>query len=681
MKHLFLLLVLFIAPFHKAQASVEDILKNSTAEVVNAGHKLNNFSDYLSSNFNETFSFIQNVSRYLNNKKVPFSATKSVWSPIIFQFIKIFLIFALSALSFFVIQRFIFHVWLQHPQQKGVSIHKGDQIFFYIVPWIFFIILGHCFTVLFGLLPLLSNTISSFFFIIATIFPIKQVAFLSYKLNKKSFNFSDHEKLKKVAPPFIYWWVVYLFSLGLLTMGLILFFSFIFPLLQTAPAKIGKFLYNHFTQPSIIFPEQLFFYFYLMSLSLFILSLELFVETEKKAIPAKKMHPVGYYWAHYGKYWNYLTRFGIVCSFIAWLGAEATLVPYKAFSMLLGITFLLFIVSSRTVTLEVLRYISSQLTARLISSKILNILNFEKFFRWTGYLLYYFLCFYFFIYLWGIEHLLHSIEHYMVMWVEKILLIALTLFIAFSIKSFLLSIIGKILASRTQAEIAARSGNRVYTFLTLLEALLPPLIWIPSFTLVFIFCGISGKIILMIFAAIGALLVWVGQNVMQDMIKGLMYMVEDVVVIGEEVTINHSVTGRIERLSLHSLSLRDFNGLLHTYSFGKIESIGSSEWKFINLVVEVIVDYDSDLEKSIGIMEKIIKDMRKQHEADHAFQQKDLEVYVDNFTEYGVHLKARIKMTPGYHRPLKTIYYRHLKQAFDKHRIRIARVEPYATVK
>ncbi|MEI8320646.1 MAG: mechanosensitive ion channel family protein [Alphaproteobacteria bacterium] len=682
MKKIFLitLCALMFSLESPAASSVAGMLKSGADEVVSAGSSLNKFSDYLSKNFNESFSSVRHIFQYFDTETASIAPDEGSWGILIAQFIKTLLVLFLSIGGFFVLQRFIFFVWIHHPSQKGYSISKGDRILFYVAPWIVFLLLGNFFANLFSLFPVLHSALIKTFFIFATIFPIKQIAFLFYKVDQKNLDVKSRKKLRMVAPPFIYRWVIYLFSLGLICAGLILVSAFFMDFLIDHKGDVGPLIYNHLHHPSIIFPGQLVFYFYMVSLFLFVLSLELFSEENKKILPDKKLHVFAHYWKHYGKYWNHLARWGILCSFFIWFGVEVELVPSKFLDILLGVDFLLILLSSRAVTTNVLGYVSVRLTEKILSSKMIDILDCRKFFRLVGYSIYYFLSFYCLMSLWGFDKATESIEHICYILFEKIFFISLIIFITFSVRNFFLSIIRKILNSRTEKEIALRSGNRLYTFLTVFEALLPTFLWIPSLSIILLLFGLSGTIILMVFAGLGAVLVWVGQNVMQDMMKGIIYMMEDIVVIGEEVTINDHTSGRIERISLHSISVRDFNGLLHTYSFGKIDSIASSEWKFVNLVLDVIIDYKSDLEKAMELMRKVILDMKKDHEDQNLLQENTLEVYVEDFIQYGVHVKARIKMIPGARKTLKTVFYRRLKQAFDKNKIQIGIVDPTVTL-
>lgn len=673
-KYLLFFCIIFSCSAHDSFGdSIDSILKNSTLEVEKAGNTLNDFSDYISRNFNKTFSFINNVSQCLDIKHVPFSSTEGIWAYLGPQLIQSFLVILLTIIGFFVVQRFTFYVWLHHPIQKGMNIQRGDYIFFYIVPWVFFLIFGNFFANIFCLFPLLKNTLISIFFIVATIFPIRKITLLSYGRQYKNTKTTIKESLRKVAPSFIYRRVMYLVSLGIFCIGLIGFFSFIAPVFLYME-NLTELLYNHLNKPATFLSEKISFYFYVLNLIWFFLALERFTESKEK-LTIKKMNPLRYYWSIYGKYWFQLTKWFVAVSFGVWLVVDLHLLSHKMLDIFLSISAILLLISSYKITETVVRYIACRLTEKIVSSKLANILNAEKLFCRIGYSIYYFICFCFFLYLAGFHSFLLSIKTTFFLMVEKVLLISLILFVTVSFKSFLLTILQKILSNRSKKEIVLRSGNRLYTFLTLFKALIPPLLWTPALVLIFILLGISGKVILMLFAASGAILVFVGQNVMQDMIKGIMYMLEDVVVIGEEVTIN-GIPGHIERLSLHSVSVRDFGGLLHTFSFGKIASIASSEWRFVNVVIEVKLDYQADLEKAIHLMEKVIKDMKKHPKEKNLIVGETLEIFVEDLIEYCIYIKARIKTVPGNRKYLKTVYYRHLIQEFQKNQINIAHLEP-----
>ncbi len=661
------LLVGMVFPFSSfgnPYSFAEDFLQKSTEDVSGAGENLNILSTSLSKGLSYLIFFLKNFLNTLS-AKTPLTYLGNQGNQL---FLKLGLAVGLSVLSLVFFRRFIHRVWLYSPGVKKSPFGRGDRIFFYIIPWIGFVLIGTLFTRFFQLPFLLETSINCILFIVASSFPIRQISLFTYKLQSNLFDPNYGKKLRKVAPPFVYRWVLYLISLGVISILGISFFSFIFPALTDATFGIRS------PQSVLLFFVRAIFYFYIMNLAIFILNLERYVETKDQS-SLKPTSRFDLYWQQYGVYWHILCYGLIVASYMSWLSLASKLISVATTQSIVIATVSLISLLSTTITGKVLDYVAERLTEHLIPKKLQLVLDAKKMFVYLGYIIYYFLIFWLMAYLWHSPVLFNKITGILEAFFEKAILLSIIISITFILNRSILSKIQKILESRTESEIASRYGNRLYTFLTLLKAIIPPLVWIPTTALVLNIFGLSGQFILMTFAVIAAVLVFVGQGVVQDMIKGIMYILEDVIVIGEEVIINQTFQGRIERLSLHSVSIRDYNGFLNTFSFGNITSLVSTEWKYVNMLATVTISYDADADLALKVMRDVMIKMKKEVIYKRYITGDELEVTIQNFGDYGIILRGRIRIIPGHLNWLKSDYYQRLIRELHKNRIGIPSAE------
>mgnify|MGYP001474894075 CR=1 FL=1 len=160
------------------------------------------------------------------------------------------------------------------------------------------------------------------------------------------------------------------------------------------------------------------------------------------------------------------------------------------------------------------------------------------------------------------------------------------------------------------------------------------------------------------------------QTIVKDYLTGFSLILEDVVSVGDVVRIGDS-GGLVEAMTLRTISLRDFDGTLHTIPYGETQTVHNLTKTFSYYVFNLPVSYDSDIDKALALMGAVGAEL--QTEA--AFKAKILEpievVGVDQLADSGVVLKARIKTAPTEQWVVGREYNRRIKLAFDEAGIEI----------
>jgi len=155
------------------------------------------------------------------------------------------------------------------------------------------------------------------------------------------------------------------------------------------------------------------------------------------------------------------------------------------------------------------------------------------------------------------------------------------------------------------------------------------------------------------------------QTVVKDFLTGVFLIVEDVVSVGDIVRVGNS-GGLVEKMTLRTLQLRDFDGTLHVFPYSEAQVIHNSTKTFSYYVLEIQIAYESDIDRALDIMGEVGAGMQ----ADDSFAGKILQpievVGVDGFADSGVKLKARFKTVPIQQWSVGREYNKRLKAAFDE---------------
>jgi small conductance mechanosensitive channel len=157
------------------------------------------------------------------------------------------------------------------------------------------------------------------------------------------------------------------------------------------------------------------------------------------------------------------------------------------------------------------------------------------------------------------------------------------------------------------------------------------------------------------------------QSLVKDVLTGFFLIVEDIVSVGDTVRIA-SCTGEVERMTLRTIRLRDFDGTLHIFPYGEAQVIHNQSKAFSYAVIDLLISYGSDVEIALAAMAEVGEELR----GDSVFGPRILagiEVLgLETLRESGVQLRGRIKTRTGADSGVSREFNRRIKAAFeDKH--------------
>ncbi len=128
---------------------------------------------------------------------------------------------------------------------------------------------------------------------------------------------------------------------------------------------------------------------------------------------------------------------------------------------------------------------------------------------------------------------------------------------------------------------------------------------ITTFILIVIILGILGietTSIIAVFSVFSLAIGLAAQDVIKDFISGFLLVLEDQFSVGDTIVINNDVQGVVENLGLRTSSLRTLDGELYIIPNGHIETIKTFSKEFSRAVVLVGVDYSTNIDKCLEIL-------------------------------------------------------------------------------
>jgi small conductance mechanosensitive channel len=160
------------------------------------------------------------------------------------------------------------------------------------------------------------------------------------------------------------------------------------------------------------------------------------------------------------------------------------------------------------------------------------------------------------------------------------------------------------------------------------------------------------------------------QSLVKDLLTGVFLVVEDIVSVGDIVRIGDS-GGLVERMTLRTIRLRDFDGTLHVLPYGEAQVVHNLTKSFAYAVFDLQISYSSDIDRALELMREVGAEMQR----DPAFAEMVIApievVGVDGLGESAVLLKARFKTRPLDQWSVGREYNRRIKLAFDREGVEI----------
>jgi moderate conductance mechanosensitive channel len=208
-----------------------------------------------------------------------------------------------------------------------------------------------------------------------------------------------------------------------------------------------------------------------------------------------------------------------------------------------------------------------------------------------------------------------------------------------------------------------RYSGRTRTLLQIVRNLLLALIVLIVLMLVLSEIGVDAGPLLAGAGVIGLAIGFGSQKLVQDVIGGSFILLGDTIRVGDVVDLSGKA-GVVEALSIRTVTLRSYNGDVHTVPYGSIDVVTNLTRDFSFAVFEIGIDYDTNVDQAMEIMREVGDKMRLTW----PWYRKmvlPLEIAgVDRLADSAVIIKARIKTRPGDQWDIMREYQRRLRLRF-----------------
>lgn len=177
--------------------------------------------------------------------------------------------------------------------------------------------------------------------------------------------------------------------------------------------------------------------------------------------------------------------------------------------------------------------------------------------------------------------------------------------------------------------------------------------------------GVNANALLAGAGVVGLAVGFGAQTLVKDLITGLFILVGDTVRVGDVVDLGGR-GGVVEAISMRTITLRAYNGDVHTVPYSSIDVVTNMTKDFSYYVFDLVVAYKEDLDRVVEVLREIDSQLRREWPY-RRLMLEPLEIAgVDAFRETGPVIRARTKVRPGEQWKVGREFNRRIKRRFDE---------------
>lgn len=213
-------------------------------------------------------------------------------------------------------------------------------------------------------------------------------------------------------------------------------------------------------------------------------------------------------------------------------------------------------------------------------------------------------------------------------------------------------------------------GKRADTLSGIASATTRVLVW----TIALIMClrelGFDVTPILAGAGVVGLAVGFGAQNLVRDVMTGLVMLVENQLRVGDVANIN-GIGGVVEQVGLRTTILRDLSGTVHVIPNGTVSVVSNLTRDFSYYVFETGVAYKEDTDRVVAVLRELAEELRQEPDFRDAILEPLDVLGVDSFGDSAVVIKSRIKTQPVLQWKVGREMNRRIKKRFDAEGIEI----------
>ncbi|WP_395824274.1 mechanosensitive ion channel domain-containing protein [Elstera sp.] len=271
--------------------------------------------------------------------------------------------------------------------------------------------------------------------------------------------------------------------------------------------------------------------------------------------------------------------------------------------------------------------------------------------------------------IWGLDSLGWLIEGSGRKLLSSLTIVLVVLVIAVVVWEILSSWIERLLQETEHDGQRRTPSARMRTLLPLLRNALLVVLVIMVSLIVLSEIGINIAPLLAGAGVVGLAVGFGSQTLVKDLITGLFILIEDSIAVGDSIEVAGK-SGTVEAITIRTIRLRDLRGAVHTIPFSAVTTIQNSTKTFSFAVVDVTVDYKTDLDLAAVTLSEADTKLRADTPNYAEAVLEPLEVFgLDKVENGALVLRVRVKTLPGKQWSVERMLKRGIKEAFDRNGI------------
>ncbi len=160
------------------------------------------------------------------------------------------------------------------------------------------------------------------------------------------------------------------------------------------------------------------------------------------------------------------------------------------------------------------------------------------------------------------------------------------------------------------------------------------------------------------------------QSLVKDLIAGFFVLVEHQFAVGDVIEAAGK-SGRVERMTLRVVMLRDLRGVLHVVPNGQITTVSNLTRTWSRAVVDVGVDYHTDLDRALAVLRDELTGFQADPAWQARFEGESGVLGTEHLGEHAVVLRTLLRTVPGAQWEVAREFRRRLKNRLDLEHIEI----------
>lgn len=154
------------------------------------------------------------------------------------------------------------------------------------------------------------------------------------------------------------------------------------------------------------------------------------------------------------------------------------------------------------------------------------------------------------------------------------------------------------------------------------------------------------------------------QSLVKDIIAGFFVLVEHQFAVGDVIEAAGK-SGTVERMTLRVVMLRDLRGVLHVIPNGQITTVSNLTRTWSRAVVDVGVDYDTDLDQALLVLRDELKQFQAEPSWKARFEGESTVLGTEALGEHAVVLRTLLRTVPGAQWEVAREFRRRVKNRLD----------------